>query len=166
MSHNNQVEKIEPTESRAELSDEPEVRSELLEGLFGYRLRRANTTFMTDFMAASADLGMRPVLFAMLAVISENPGINQTSLGRSLRIQRANLVPLINELMTRHLVDRRPHPSDRRAFALHLSREGAALFDEAVRRVRAHEERMLTRFGGEERKLLFELLNRIRSEPI
>ncbi|MGZ8282839.1 MAG: MarR family winged helix-turn-helix transcriptional regulator [Allosphingosinicella sp.] len=156
--------KIEPLAGRSDESDEPGIRSELLEGLVGYRLRRANGAVMTDFMASLGDLGMRPVLFALIAMIRDNPGINQTTLGRSLGIQRANLVPLVNELTTRHLVERRAHPTDRRAFALYLNKTGEAMFAEAVERIRAHEERMLSRLDEGERRKLFELLNKLRAD--
>ena len=146
------------------VSEEPEVRSGLLESLIGYGLRRATSRMTADFMTAMADLGIRPVQFALLAMARENPGINQTSLGRSLGIQRANLVPLLNELRLRGLIERRPAPTDRRAFALYISKAGDALLREAERRVRVHEERILSRLGAGERETLRGLLDRIRAD--
>jgi DNA-binding MarR family transcriptional regulator len=119
---------------------------------------------MADFMASVGDLGLRPALVALLAVVRENRGINQTALGRSLGIQRANLVPLVNELTTRDLVRRQPHPRDRRAFALSLTPTGEQLLAEAERRIRAHEERVLAGLTANERQTLRELLNRIRGD--
>ena len=139
-----------------------ELENDLLESLVGYALRRATGSVMTDFVATMEDIAVRPVLFALLATISENPGVNQTMLGQSLGIQRANLVPLVNELKGRGLIERRPAPNDRRAFALHLSKGGQALLDEAVRRVRIHEERILSGLSPEERRTLLDLLARIR----
>ena len=139
-----------------------ELKSDLLESLVGYALRRATGSVMTDFVATMEDIAVRPVLFALLATISENPGVNQTMLGQSLGIQRANLVPLVNELKGRGLIERRPAPNDRRAFALHLSKAGQGLLDEAVRRVRVHEERILSGLSAEERRTLLDLLARIR----
>jgi DNA-binding MarR family transcriptional regulator len=138
-----------------------EVRSDLLDGLVGYRLRRAATRMMADFAAKMGHIGVRPSSFVLLAMIGENPGINQTTLGRSLGIQRANLVPIIAEMESRGLIDRRPAANDKRAFALHLSEEGFALLEAAVQRVRPHEERMLACLGKDERKLLLDMLGRI-----
>ena len=140
---------------------EGEARSALLESLVGYRLRRASNAVMADFMAEVGALGLRPALFAMLAVARENPGINQSALGRALGIQRANLVPLIAELAGRGLIERRPAQRDRRAVAIHLTEGGEALLAEAERRVRPHEERMLRHLNREERETLRDLLNRI-----
>ncbi|WP_114952110.1 MarR family winged helix-turn-helix transcriptional regulator [Sphingosinicella terrae] len=146
-----------------EAADGLEARSELLEGLIGYALRRTTIVVMADFIDAMEGLGMRPVLFSMLAVIRENPGINQTTLGRALGIQRANLVPLVNELISRRLVDRRRHPKDGRAFALFMNGEGGLLLDEAIARVSRHEERVLAGLGDAERRQLLTLLNKVRS---
>jgi DNA-binding MarR family transcriptional regulator len=160
MRHNNQVESTDTIEALAEA--ESEARSALLDSLVGYGLRRASNAVMADFMAAVGELGLRPALFAMLAVARENPGINQSALGRALGIQRTNLAPLIAELAARTLIERRPAAGDRRAVAVHLTDAGEALLDEAARRVRAHEARLLDGLSAAENETLRELLSRIR----
>ena len=145
------------------IADEVEAGSVLLESLVGYCLRRASNAVMADFMAAVAELGLRPALFAMLAVAREHPGINQSALGRALGIQRANLVPLIGELAGRGLIERRPAAQDRRALAIHLTDAGARLLDEAERRVRPHEEHMLRRLSAQEQASLRDMLRRIEA---
>jgi DNA-binding MarR family transcriptional regulator len=157
MTHNNQVEILDTSEGPGE------VRSALLESLVGYCLRRASNALLADFVAAVGELGLRPALFAMLAVARENPGINQSALGRALGIQRANLVPLIAELAGRGLIERRPVDGDRRAVAVHLTKAGDALLAEAEGRVRPHEDRMLRGLSLKERESLRELLNRIET---
>lgn len=142
----------------------PEVQTNLLNGLVGYRLRQAQNRVLADFSTSLAPIGIRPVLFAMLVVIGTNPGIIQIGLGTVLHIQRANLVPLINELTGRGLAERRPAPRDRRAFALYLTPEGEQVLDEAMARVRSHEKRMLARLSGPERETLIELLAKIAAE--
>lgn len=138
-----------------------EAGSALLDSLVGYGLRRASNAVMADFVAAVGELGLRPALFAMLAVTREHPGINQSALGRALGIQRANLVPLIAELAARELIERRPVEGDRRAVALHLTAAGEALLDAAEARVRPHEDRMLAGLSAAERETLRKLLSRI-----
>ena len=140
------------------------IRSEVLEGLVGYRLRRAATVFMTDFRLAMGDSSIRPVLFAMLSIVAENPGINQTSLGRALGIQRANLVPLVNDLLERGLIERRQAQQDKRAFALLLSSKGETELAEATKRIRAQEQKRLKPLDKKERAQLLELLRRISAE--
>lgn len=150
--------------TEARIPADTTLRSPLLEGLVGYRLRRASAAMSASFAAAMEGSGIRQPLFGMLAIIAENPGSNQSALGAALGIQRANLVPLVNELVAQGWIDRRPSPTDRRAFALHLTRSGQARFRDAVKRVRAHEERLLADFDEEARGRLLELLERLHGE--
>jgi DNA-binding MarR family transcriptional regulator len=136
----------------------------LLEDLVGYALRRANNRMMADLSPVLAPLALRPVLFAMLAAIRANPDIIQMGLGAELGIQRANLVPLINELTSRQLIVRRADPRDRRALTLHLTADGEALLDKAATLIWDHEERMLTKLSAAERNTLLELLEKIAAE--
>ncbi len=136
----------------------------LLDGLVGYALRRAHNRMMADLMPILGSISLRPVLFAMLSVIRANPGIIQMGLGTELGIQRANLVPLINELTSRNLIVRRADPRDRRALTLHLTAAGEALLDEAAGLIGKHEKRMLTRLSVAERNKLLELLEKIAAE--
>jgi DNA-binding MarR family transcriptional regulator len=160
MRHNNQVKKTNISDGPDE-TGEGGAGSALLESLVGYCLRRASNLVMADFMTAVGGLGLRPALFAMLAVARENPGINQSALGRALGIQRTNLVPLIAELDDRGLIERRPAAHDRRALAIHLTDAGETLLTEAEGRIRPHEERMLQRLTARERASLRDMLNRI-----
>jgi DNA-binding MarR family transcriptional regulator len=139
-------------------------KPDLLDTLVGYRLRRASGRMMADFAISMAPLALRPVLFAMLCTIRANPGIIQMGLGTELGIQRANLVPLVNELSARGLIERRPAPNDRRAFALHLTPAGEQLLAEAELLVLAHEERMLAGLTRAERAKLLGLLAKIAAE--
>ena len=133
----------------------------LLDGCVGYHLRRASSRMMNDFLTTLAPLALRPVLFGMLEVIHANPGIIQMALGSELGIQRANLVPLINELSGRGLIERRAAPHDRRAMTLFLTAEGEAFLDQAEALVIEHEERMLAALTPAERSKLLGLLDKI-----
>lgn len=155
-------EPIAPTTETAPLA---KARTGLLGDLVGYRMRRAMSAMNADFAEAMEGTGIRPVLFAILAMIGQNPGINQTTLGRALGVQRANMVPLVTQLVDRTLVARRPAANDRRASALSLTPAGEALLSDCVGRVRAHEARMLAGLGAAERGALIDLLARIGEAP-
>ena len=133
----------------------------LLDGLAGYKVRRAHNRMMADLVPTLAPLGLRPVLFAMLAVIRANPGIIQMGLGTELGIQRANLVPLINELTGAGLIERNTSPRDRRALVLNLTGKGEELLDKAAGLIADHEERMLVRLSAAERNRLLDLLEKL-----
>ena len=134
--------------------------------LVGYHLRRASGAFAIDFAAALDGTGMRQVLFAILAVVEDSPGINQGAVGTLLGIKRANMVSLINELVDRGLIDREVDQADRRAFALNLTVEGKAMLADCLQRIDKHEKRMLSTFSIGEKAMLLELLMRIERKRV
>jgi DNA-binding MarR family transcriptional regulator len=119
--------------------------------------------FATDFARMIEGTDMRQVLFGILSVVRENPGINQGTVGRTLGIQRANMVAPVNDLAERGLIERKADKEDRRAFSLALTPKGAALFDDVLARIRAHEEAMLSDLSIGERATLIDLLGRIEA---
>lgn len=131
--------------------------------LVGYHLRRANNVFATDFSRVLAGTGIRQVLFGILSVLAANPGIKQGSAGRSLGIQRANMVSLVNELAEAGLVVRQVSPEDRRAFALSLTSRGMQVHARCLAQIRAHEAALLNDFSESERHRLVALLSRIEA---
>ena len=143
----------------------PEEGTDLgvLSELAGYHLRRASGAFAADFARVLDGTGMRQVLFGILSVVAANPDINQGAVGRSLGIQRANMVSLINELVDQKLIERRVSKEDRRAFALVLSELGRTRLDECMRRIRIHEEEMLADLTAADRSKLIALLTRIET---
>ncbi|WP_245656881.1 MarR family winged helix-turn-helix transcriptional regulator [Sphingomonas asaccharolytica] len=136
----------------------------VLEELAGYHLRRASTVFGNDFSRAMGGTGIRQVLFGILSVVAANPGINQGTAGRALGIQRANMVSLINELVDAGLIDRRTAEEDRRAFALTITPAGSDALAAGSKRIRKHEQRLLSDLSAEERRMLIDLLQRIEAK--
>ena len=136
----------------------PGVDTGLLDGLIGHQLRRTTHAISADFMAAFEGMRLRPILFAIMAVIAGTPGIIQMEIGKALAIHRANLVPLLKELDERGLIVRRVAAHDRRAFALELTQSGEGLFDEALRRMRQHESRFFGLLTARERDALRRIL--------
>lgn len=140
---------------------EPVSQTRTLGRLVGYRLRRASAVFATDFASALDGTGIRQIPLGIMAVVSDNPGINQGTVGRLLGIKRANMVPLINELIESGLILRETDPADRRAFTLALSPAGSAMLADCIHQIDAHEDRLLAGFTKVERALLLDLLERI-----
>src|SRR3979490_684519 len=69
----------------------------------GYALRRAQMSAVAEFLEAFKEIDLRPTQLAVLIIISENPGVRQTEVCDALGIQKANFVPLLNELEGRGL---------------------------------------------------------------
>jgi len=133
----------------------------VLDGLLGYRLRRAQVAVFADFAQSMADFDLTPGQFGTLALIAANPGLSQTGLGTALGIDRSSVVPLIDKLERRQLVERAPHARDRRSHALRLTAAGARLFDSARAAVARHESHIFAPLSSTERETLARLLDRV-----
>ncbi len=127
----------------------------------GYALRRAQMATVARFLGALKDVDLRPTQFAVLTVIKENPGVRQCEVCAALGIQKANFVPLLNELQRRGLAVRKAGISDRRSSALHLTLEGQALLQRALALHENYETGIEDRLGARGRDQLLELLNRL-----
>src|SRR5579883_2955072 len=90
----------------------------------GYALRRAQMWSVAGFVEAMKEVGLRPSQFAVLTLINENPGVRQTEVCAALGLQKANFVPLLNELQRRNLAVRKEGVPDRRCSALFLTPQG------------------------------------------
>jgi DNA-binding MarR family transcriptional regulator len=127
----------------------------------GYALRRAQMSAVAEFLEAFKEVDLRPTQFAVLTIISENPGVRQTEVCDALGIQKANFVPLLNELERRGLALRKSVAADRRSSALHLTPLGNVTLQRARTIHEAYEHRFVTRLGRRGRDQLLALLNKV-----
>jgi len=68
--------------------------------------------------------GMTRAQWAVLARLERDEGMMQTEMADALEIQPISLVRLVDRLCEQGLVERRPHPTDRRANCLYLTDAG------------------------------------------
>jgi DNA-binding MarR family transcriptional regulator len=116
------------------------------------------------FASRLQELGLVPPHAGTLRAIAGNPGISQQALASLLGMVPSRLVPLLDELEQRGLVERRDHPEDRRVYALHLTGQGTRTMADLGRIARAHDDAMCTALSTKERELLWSLLSRIADE--
>lgn len=132
-----------------------------VELMIGYALRRACMVVMDDFNQTIAAGGIRALHYAVLAVVAREPGVRSSRLSDELRIKHTNLVPLLDQLQERGLIERRAVPQDRRARGLHMTQAGATLMAFLLPRVAEHERRFAVRCGTDGTSVLIGLLNRL-----
>ena len=124
----------------------PQVRLDGLTSLAGYLIRQAQLWVFEDFNTALAPLDIRPAQYSMLVVIRDNPGLSQMALSEVLGIGRSGIIPPLDVLQSRRLLERTA-TSDRRNHALHLTTEGEALLANADSLVQQHERRLMEKVG-------------------
>ena len=137
------------------------IDASYLETLLGYNARRAALAVIGVFLQRMAPFGLRPVDFSVLTLIAHNPGITSRQLCAALDILPPNLVGMIKSLDKRGLIERRPHPTDRRAQGLHLSPAGKKLQKSAQSTATQLESDVASRLSAAELDTLKGLLRKV-----
>ncbi|MGW5435507.1 MarR family winged helix-turn-helix transcriptional regulator [Nocardia asteroides] len=107
-----------------------------------------------------APLGIKPRHFGMLKLLSQHDGRTQQELGEALDIHRNVMVSLVDDLESRGLVERRRHPTDRRAHALYLLPAAHALLAQAESAVETLDADLLAALTPDDRATFLDLLQR------
>jgi DNA-binding MarR family transcriptional regulator len=102
-------------------------------------------------------------VFSVLEVLQQNEGISQSKLATLVALDSSSIVPLLDKLAQRGLVERRASTTDRRRNHIHLTAEGLALLEEARRRAEALEKEVCKPLSASERKQLLALLARLHA---
>jgi DNA-binding MarR family transcriptional regulator len=132
-----------------------------LPSTLGYVLRRTQLAVFQSFHRTFAQVDLRPAQYTVLTMIGRNPGLKQSQVSEALGIKRANFVALLDSLEERGLARREAIASDRRSYALFLTKKGEALARKAARMVEQHERQLGDRIGHDNAQTLLELLHRL-----
>ncbi|WP_245604040.1 MarR family winged helix-turn-helix transcriptional regulator [Patulibacter minatonensis] len=111
-----------------------------------------------------APLGLRPRHLVTLTVLRDHGGSTQQALAGTLRIDRTNLVGLLNELEAQDLIARRRSEEDRRRHIVEVTEAGLARLAEAEDALGAAEDEVLAGLDAEQRRTLADLLARATRE--
>ena len=149
-------------EELSEPLDGPSLMFEELDGLLGYRLRRAQGAMHRDFMAAVASLDLTQKQAATLWLISGNPGVAQVAVASALGMDRATMMAIVDRLEQRRLVIRKRSSTDRRRQELYLTPAGQNALRKAKARIAKHEERFKALFTAAELESLLSALQRLQ----
>lgn len=120
-----------------------------LSALPGYALRRASSAMLADLNSQLGPLGIRYTDAAILTLLNANSGLTQSSLCRSLGVERANMVSLIARLEARLLIARAR--VDGRSQGLSLTADGEQLAVRASQIMQAHEAALMERIDPNDR---------------
>jgi len=120
----------------------------------GPLLGRSHEALRVLTVEALAPVGLSPKAFGALTVLAGEGPLAQGNLARRQGIDRTTMVAVVDELERARAVRRRRDPSDRRAYALELTAEGARLLDRAREAVLEAEDRFLAPLPAAERRAL------------
>jgi len=108
--------------------------------------------------AALAPLGLRPRHLVALTVLRDQGTASQQELAGILRLDKTNLVGLLNELEDDGLVIRERSAEDRRRHNVTLTAAGTERLEAAEVELRSVEDDVLAALDQEQRDTLYELL--------
>lgn len=130
-----------------------------LESRASFLLSQLGLQSAQSFAAGLTPLGLDPNRFGLLVHVARIEGQSQQRLAEVLGIHQNTMVGIIDDLEARGLVQRRRHPNDRRAYAIHLTPAARELLPAASRVADEQETRLLNKLSEAERAKLIELLS-------
>lgn len=131
----------------------------------GYLLSRVGALCQRHFAAQMSSLGLTPRMWGALNVLDHEGPLSQLALGRCVGMDPSSMVSTIDELEAQGLVQRHRDPSDRRAYALHVTEAGRETLTRGRVQARAAQEELFADLSAQEREQLRELLLRVGSNP-
>ena len=135
----------------------------VLDQFIGFHLRLAQDASFRAFARRTGRLDLKPGRFAAMVVIRNNPGINQTMLGRMIARDKSTITPLLQGLERQGLVERRAPANDGRSFVLNLTPAGQAMVQVLQTQAQEHD-RKLDEIVGDKKPEFIRLLKRIAQE--
>lgn len=95
----------------------------------GYLVADVLRLMRRDFRARAKGLGLTPALARLLFYVHREPGSHQTTLAAVLDVTPVTLGRMLDKLVERGYVARRPDPEDRRAIRVYIAPRGEPLVE-------------------------------------
>jgi len=117
--------------------------------------------FARSLQRRSATLGFSPGQFPVLLELWHQDGLTQKQLLDKLEVEQATLANTLSRMERDGLIERSPHPSDRRAQVITLTGLGRALEAQAVKAAAEADAALFAGFKRFERELMIEYMRMI-----
>jgi DNA-binding MarR family transcriptional regulator len=127
----------------------------------GFLLARMGHVAAKQFSGRMEELGLTTRMWGALNVLDAEGALTQQALGKCTGIDPSSMVSTVDDLEAAGLVERRRHPSDRRAHAIHITEQGRETLGRGRLLARSAQEDLLAPLSAAERKQLHELLLRL-----
>jgi DNA-binding MarR family transcriptional regulator len=114
-----------------------------------------------QFSERIAEVDLHPALFRVLNLVDAAEGRSQQAIGEAIEVPASRMVALVDELEQRGLVERRPHPTDRRIRTLYLTAKGRKTLARGREIAKTHERDLTKGMPAADRKRLTKYLQEI-----
>lgn len=97
----------------------------------------------------------------ILNLIKERGSLAQQEIGKCMYIDRTTMVDVTDDLEKMGYVERKPHPTDRRAYALSLTAKGREIFPKLYQLGLSAEKKLLAPLPAKDQKELGRILQQL-----
>lgn len=125
----------------------------------GFLVRRLHQIHVAMFFEECKSSNITPVQYAILTALAVLPGLDQTSLGQEVGLDRTTTADVVRRLEERGLVERRANEADKRTRHVHLTREGRSAVSSMHGDMARAQERMLQPLTETQQKTFMKLLS-------
>src|ERR1700712_2331905 len=109
-------------------------------------LRQVDTIYSQELET----LGLSVIEWYVLRMLYEEDGQMASRLADGVGRAATAFTPILDGIQNKGLIERRPHPADRRAVKIHLTPKGRALKEQVTASVERIESNLRQRFSGKE----------------
>ena len=119
----------------------------ILSEFVGMHLRGAYEAAYADFVSILGEDAMPPGYFTILTLITRNPGINQTELGRAARRDKSSVTKALRYMEDLGLIERTRLEDDRRVYVSQVTEAGRVQQQRMEEKGRQHLARLSETIG-------------------
>lgn len=125
---------------------------------FGLLLADISRLLRRDFARRAQHIGLTQGQWRALAYLAANEGLTQAALAEILEIQPISLARVLDRMVASGWIERRPCPTDRRAYQLYLTKACEPVMQQLREIGAASRELALAGLDDEQREQLIDLL--------
>jgi DNA-binding MarR family transcriptional regulator len=127
----------------------------------GFLVRRLNQIHYAIFSEECKEHAITPVQFGVLTALSLKPTLDQTEVGTELGLDRTTTADVLKRLEEKNLIERRPHPADRRSRQSLITEEGFSVMKLLHTHMQRSQQRLLSPLSQQDQQIFIELLTKL-----
>lgn len=108
--------------------------------------------------------GLTMWAYVVLLALREQRTRTQAALAERIGADKTRVIPVLDDLQDRGLIERHPDPADRRVRLLAITREGRRLVAEAQAAIQRNEERHLAKLDPKDREAFLRALQALTAD--